>query len=83
MGLSIIITINRVLQSSNPVYADLCVHRSLLRGEEYGLAPSPLQGEGWGEVVQGIKQQSYEINFVQVLKPAQASFLDRGYTVLN
>ena len=39
----------------------------LVRGEEYGLAPSPLKGEGWGEVVQGIKQQSYEINVVQVL----------------
>ena len=46
-----------------------CVYTvALVRGEEYGLAPSPFQGEGWGEVVQGIKQQSYEINFVQVLK---------------
>ena len=40
---------------------------ALVRGEEYELAPSPLQGEGWGEVVQGAKHTSCEINFVQVL----------------
>ena len=32
-----------------------------------GVAALKELGEGWGEVVQGIKQQSYEINFVQVL----------------
>jgi hypothetical protein len=26
--------------------------RQRVRGEEYGLAPSPLQGEGWGGVMQ-------------------------------
>ena len=33
-----------------------------------GVAALKELGEGWGEVVQSIKQQSYEINFVQVLK---------------